>query len=529
LLIENVNNQNVGGTTLPEAGVNSHNLEHEITFSQQTVLSPKLLNNFRLLLGVERQTAESVGRDRKLVVLDAFTGGGAQADYLRTEYHAQLMEILSYSTGKHLIKGGINVPDLSRRGFDNNINSAGTFYFSSLVDYARGRPFSFVQQQGNGHIVFLEKVIGVFAQDEYHPRKNLMLSFGLRYDWQNYFRDNNNFAPRFSFAFAPGNNQKTVLRGGAGIFYDRSGARPIQDILLFNGSRLRQYVLVNPTYPDPFAANGTITAQPVSVTRLQPNIHIPYTAQYSFSLERQLHKSTTLALTYLGSRGVDQFRSRDINAPLPPSYTARPDASVGVLREIESAGRRVSDSLEITLRGNLTRFFNGLAQYRLSSAHDNTSGIAYSPPNTYDLSGEWGRSDFDRRHRFEMIGTINPGKLFNLGVSVSLYSGQPYTLTTGLDQFHTGTANARPAGISRNSLQGPAFADLDLRWSRDFSLRQGKKKDDGVKATVAVDAFNVLNEVNYSGFIGNLSSPFFGKAIAAQPSRRLQLSFRLKF
>jgi hypothetical protein len=529
LLLENVNNQNVGGTTLAEAGVNSHNMEQEVTFSQQTVFSPKLVNNFRLLLGVERQSTESVTRDRRIVVLDAFTGGGAQADYLRTEYHAQLMEVLSYSTGKHLIKGGINVPDLSRRGFDNNINSGGTFYFSTLADYGQGRPFSFVQQQGNGHIVFLEKQIGLFAQDEYHPRKNLMLSLGLRYDWQNYFHDPNNFAPRLSFAYAPNKNQKTVIRGGAGIFYDRSGARPIQDILLFNGSRLRQYVLVNPTYPDPFSSGISLTTQPVGVTRLEPNINIPYTVQYSFSLERQLQKSTTLAITYLGSRGLDQFRSRDINAPLPPGYSARPNSSIGVLREIESGGRRATDSLEITLRGNVTRLFNGMAQYRLSSSHDNTSGINYFPPNAYDLSGEWGRSDFDRRHRFELLGTINPGKLFNLGVSVSLYSGQPYSLTTGLDQFHTGTANARPAGVRRNSLQGPAYADLDLRWSRDFSVLKGKKKDEGVKATIAVDAFNVLNEVNYSSFIGNLSSPFFGEAIAAQPPRKLQMSFRLKF
>lgn len=504
-------------------------MEQEITFSQQTVLSPKLVNNFRLLLGVERQSAESVTRDRRIVVLDAFTGSGAQADYLRTEYHAQLMEVLSYSTGKHLIKGGINVPDLSRRGFDNNINSGGTFYFSTLADYAQSRPFSFVQQQGNGHIVFLEKAIGLFAQEEYHLRKNLMLSFGLRYDWQNYFHDNNNFAPRFAFAYAPGNSQKTVFRGGAGIFYDRSGARPIQDILLFNGSRLRQYVLVNPTYPDPFSSGVSLSTQPAGVVRLEPNINIPYTIQYSFSVERQLQKTTTLAITYLGSRGVDQFRSRDINAPLPPNYSARPDSSIGVLREIESQGRRVTNSLEITLRGNVTRFFNGMAQYRLASAHDNTSGITYFPPNAYDLSGEWGRSDFDRRHRFELLGTINPGKLFNLGVSVSLYSGQPYTLTTGLDQFHTGTANARPAGVPRNSLQGPVYADLDLRWSRDFSVRKGKKKDEGVKATLAVDAFNVLNEVNYSSFIGNLSSPFFGGAITAQPPRRVQFSFRLKF
>ncbi|MGH9824865.1 MAG: hypothetical protein ACREDR_16670, partial [Blastocatellia bacterium] len=66
------------------------------------------------------------------------------------------------------------------------------------------------------------------------------------------------------------------------------------------------------------------------------------------------------------------------------------------------------------MRGNVARFFSGMAQYRLSEAHDNTSGVGYFPPNAYDLSGEWARSDFDRRHRFELLGTLNPGKLFNL-------------------------------------------------------------------------------------------------------------------
>lgn len=526
---ERTTNQGVGGTTLAEAGLNYRNMEQEINYSQQTVLSPKLVNNFRLLLGVERLSNVSVSRDPKIVVLDAFTSGGAQADLLRTEYHAQLTEMLSYSTGKHLIKSGINIPDLSRRGLNNNTNSTGTFYFSSLSDYQQLRPYSFVQQQGNGHLVFLEKQLGLFVQDEYHLHKNLLFSLGLRYDWQNYFHDSNNFAPRFSFAYAPGKSQKTVIRGGAGVFYDRSGYRPIQDILLFNGSRLRLFVLSNPGYPDPLGTGAQLTSQPVSVTRLEPHVIIPYTIQYSLGMEHQVWKATTLSITYLGSRGVDQFLSRDINAPLPPIYSTRPEASIGVLREIESAGRRASDSLEISLRGNVTRFFNGMAQYRLASAHDNTSGIGYFPPNTYDLSGEWARSDFDRRHRFELLGIINPGKLFNLGVSLSLYSGLPYTLTTGLDEFHTGTANARPAGVPRNSLQGPGYTDLDLRWSRDFSLIKGKKKDEGVKAALAVDAFNVLNQVNYVSFVGNLRSPFFGQAVTAQPARRLQISFRVKF
>ncbi len=526
---ESVVNQGVGGTVLPEAGFDSRNMEQEITFNQQTIFSPKLVNNFRLLLGAERQSNESLSRAQKIVVLDSFTGGGAQADYLRTEYHAQLMELVSYSSGRHLIKGGVNIPDLSRRGYDNNLNSLGTFYFSSGGDYNNQHPYSFTHQQGNGHIVFLEKVIGIFAQDEYHPRKNLMLTFGLRYDWQNFFHDNNNLAPRFSFAYSPGKSQRTVFRGGAGVFYDRSGARPIQDILLFNGTKLRQYTLVNPGYPDPLSGGGSLASQPVGITVLQPNVNIPFVLQYSFTVEQQLQKATSLAISYLGFQGFDQFRSRDINAPVAPAYSARPEPSIGVLRQIESAGRRSSNSLEVTLRGKVTRYFNGMVQYRLSSSHDDTSGINYFPPNAYDLTGEWGRSDFDRRHRFELLGTLNPGKLFNLGVSVSVYSGQPYTLTTGLDPFHTGTANARPGGIPRNSLQGPAYAELALRWSRDFQLIRSKKKDGGLKGTFAIDAFNVLNKVNYSYFVGNLSSPFFGRAVSAQPPRRLQLSFRLKF
>ena len=103
-------------------------------------------------------------------MLDAFTGGGAQADRYRTEHHFTLTDIVSWSTGRHAIKAGFQIPDWSRRRFDDNTNTAGTFYFSSLADYAANRPYSFIQQAGNGHVVFLEKVLGGFAQDEIRVR-----------------------------------------------------------------------------------------------------------------------------------------------------------------------------------------------------------------------------------------------------------------------------------------------------------------------------------------------------------------------
>ena len=61
--------------------------------------------------------------------------------------------------------------------------------------------------------------------------RGLSIGLGLRYDWQNYFHDNNNVAPRVSIAYAPGNRKTNVLRAGVGVFNDRSGPVVIADVL----------------------------------------------------------------------------------------------------------------------------------------------------------------------------------------------------------------------------------------------------------------------------------------------------------
>ena len=97
-----------------------------------------------------------------------------------------------------------------------------------------------------------------------------------------------------------------------------------------------------------------MSAEPSSVVRLAPAVRIPYTTQFSFGVERQIQKSTTITATYIGTRVVSAFRSRDVNAPLPSKYQGRPDPSIAVLRQIESSGHLESDSLELALRGNVT-------------------------------------------------------------------------------------------------------------------------------------------------------------------------------
>jgi hypothetical protein len=315
------------------------------------------------------------------------------------------------------------------------------------------------------------------------------------------------------------------------MFYDRTGPQPIFDLLRYDGHHLLQYVITDPTYPDPNATG------PPSIVTLDPAIKLPYLLQFGATVERKVTKSTTLTVSYYGTRGINLFRSLDINAPPPPFYLARPDPQYSVWRQIESSADMKSHSLEIGVRGNVTRYFSGMAQYTLARAYNNTGGNPASgarsslnsfPANNYDLSGEWARADFDQRHRLNLLGTITPGRYFKLGVALALYSGMPYSFTTGLDNYNDGMANARPPGVPRNSLQGPGYADLDLRWSRDFYLVKAKKEK-GPMATLGIDAFDVLNHVNYPSYVGVLTSPFFGRPVSAQPGRRLQVSFRFRF
>jgi hypothetical protein len=139
--------------------------------------------------------------------------------------------------------------------------------------------------------------------------------------------------------------------------------------------------------------------------------------------------------------------------------------------------------------------------------------------------GEWSRASYDARHFFYLYGTLTAGKFLKLGLIFSASSGKPWNVTTGLDDYHDGMANARPPGVPRNSRQGSGAATLDVRWSREFPLH-GK---DGPSLALGVDAFNLFNRVNYSSYSGDLSSPLFGRPVAASPARRLQISLGVKF
>jgi hypothetical protein len=394
-----------------------------------------------------------------------------------------------------------------------------------LSDYAASRPFSYLLQRGQGHVTFLEKTVAGIFEDNVRVNSNLSIALGVRYYWQNYFHDiAHNVAPRFSFAYAPSATGKTVIRGGAGMFFDRTGPSPISDLLHFNGVRLKRYIVLNPSFP---VTDAQVAAVPTSIVALGPHLLIPYTIQYGVGIERQLTPNSSVAANYIGTRGIDLFRSVDANAPLAPAFANRPNPAVGQLRQMQSEGYLKSNALELTFRGRPTAFFTGQAQYTLGKTYNNTSGITYFPAYSYAPNADWSRSDNDRRHKFDLLGTFIAKDWFDFGTALSLYSGKPVDITTGSDDNRDSLPLDRPAGVPRNSLHGPGYINLDLNLSHDFKLtKEGKK---GPTATLAINSFNVLNHENDVTYVGVVSSSFFGRPVAAQLPRRIQLDLEFKF
>ena len=342
-------NQGVGGTVLREAGYATESREHEVNIGFRSILSPHWVNQLRFLVGHNDEPVISNIQTPQMIVEGYFTGGGAQADSKRTESHLDGTDFLTYAGGRHVLVFGVDVPDISRRGADDFTNTQGTYTFADINAYNTHEPSAFKIQTGDGHLVFWERTVAGFIEDTVRLRPSLSIALGLRYYFQNRFHnDANNLAPRLSFAFAPSAKSHTVFRGGAGFFFDRSGPRPIADLLHFNGSNLLRLLLPLQTggvVPFPVTPSDLANV-PTSLVVLDPRLRIPYVFQYSFGIERQVTAKSTLSATYVGNRGIDLFRSVDANAP----RTAR------VRRASESDARADSlDSIRGLPEGQLSR------------------------------------------------------------------------------------------------------------------------------------------------------------------------------
>ena len=528
-------NQGIRSFDLPERATDFSIHESEVKVFERAILSPGFLNDLRLTYKDEPQQTTSISSQQAIIVLGAFNSGGAQITQQEEEKAAAIQDVATVGWGKQTITFGGGARPRFFHVADSS-NFAGTFTFASLASYSAGQPELFTMNLGNPRISFAQKEYFTFVQDEVQVRPSFSMALGLRYEWQSNVDYRNNFAPRMAFAYAP-RQGPTILRGGFGIFYDRQPDIMQHQSALYDGRQGHQIVLTNPGFPTPF---DPASPPPPSLLRIARGIRTPYLMQASIGIERKLGRGRNiLAVDYTMARGVRLYRTRNVNAPLPDTG-AIPDPNFTNIDQFESSGRSRSNALTASLQTALRNRVDLLAQYTFSKSMDDTSGYASRAANNYDLRPEYGRSDYDRRHRFTLIGTYHFYKGFRAGTVVNLNSGIPFNITTGYLNNGDLIPTARPPGVGRNTGVGPGYASVDFHLARRFTFRRteggsgnaraaGSSEDRVSQVEIAIDAFNAFNHTNFKNYVGTLTSPFFGHANAANPPRQVQVTAKYHF
>ena len=336
---------------------------------------------------------------------------------------------------------------------------------------------------------------GVFIQDDWRVRPNITLSYGLRYEIQTNAHSKYDFAPRIAVAWSPGaansaRPPKMVIRVGTGFFYNRFSENNSLQVNRFNGVNLLQTQIVEPLDPDdpnplpptvdeqnasnvsgiysilnqwsptsvPNIANVPATQQ--TIWQVDPNLQIPTVYVIGTQVERQLPRNITMFLGFYNIRIVHVIRARDVNAPLPGTITdltpngIRPDPTKGEINRYEASGQFNQRQFFLGFNSRFSRTIQLNGNYSLSKTTNDTDGQGGQlfPMNSYDLSGEFGRSSFDIRHRFTIFGTINlPWWKVVLNPFVVANTGPGFNITTGQDRNLDRQFNERPSFAGPNA------------------------------------------------------------------------------
>jgi hypothetical protein len=543
-------NQGVSEFDLPERAFSRIQSSGEIRLSHRTTIRRQYVNNLRLQYQWSKSESESASDAMTIRVLDAFTIGGAQISGGRRSRDFQLENELEFTVKKtHQMAFGATISG-TRYSVDEVRNTNGTFTFASLEMYQAGIPTTYTQRTINPNGGYSMHQFSWYLQDSYRVNRSVMISGAIRHDMQTRLSDWTNFAPRASISWTlPG--RKTTLRSSIGVWSQYFESGLYEQTLWANGQQQRDIVISNPGFPDPFLGGIPLAGQPPSIVRAHPGIVMPYTRRASVGVDRTLTGWARLRATYSHQIGRNLFRSRDLNAPV---NGVRPDPTLRNITQLESTARSQNKSLEVSVMLNhRPRRFSANVGYTLGEALNETEGALSLPPNSFDLSQEWGPSRQDVRHRLFASMNTDVKAGFRLNMNVRAQSASRYNITTGLDENRDGQTNERPAGVGRNAGRGEPTANVDmgLVWERSVGQRTrlnaqrgggapggggrdgggaGARAPEGIfRFEIFARASNVLNLVNAQNFSGVLTSPFFGRATSAAAARRLVLGMRAFF
>ena len=481
----------IGQFSLPSQGYDLRNTEQTAQVSETAMLTERAVNETRFQYVREVNNQIGDNSTPTISVLGAFTAGGVSvgpAANNRDQYEVQ--NITSLTINKHLLRFGGRLRDVNL-GSHSLQNFNGAFTFTSIGAYSltlqgleNGLTPAEIRAQGGGASQFSmiagkplaslnQFDVGLFFQDDWRVRPNLSLSAGLRYEAQNQISNHRDFTPRIGLAWGTGKKAMTVLRAGAGIFYDRVPEDMTLQALRLNGVTQQEYLVADPDFFPNIPSPEVLlqSSAPQTIRQMAPNLCAPYVAQEAIGVERRLPKNITVAVTYTNSHGVHILRSRNINAPLPGSYDpqnpaggVRPYGGQGNIYQYESSGIFNQNQLIANISARLTRRFSLFGFYMLNRARSNTDRADSFPASQYDLSREYGPAAFSVRQRLFMGGAVPLPLGFRVSPFVVASAGRPFDIVTGQDLNGDSLFNDRPAfatDLSRPSVVETAYGVFD--------------------------------------------------------------------
>ena len=502
--MSNYDNTGLGGYRLPPPYSNlAYNMSgnaQNAMITETSVLNPKVVNETRLQY--YRNSSQSMGNEiPQINVANSFiTGGNGIGDTHDLTHHYELQNYTSVSHNTHTIRFGVRVRRESDQynnpnGFNGQFSFFGgsepvlnpqnqivtdasgnpvTAVLTSLQQYERnvqltaaglseaqiqqlgGGPSRFTIQAGEPYISMTRWDWAPFVQDDWRIHPNFTLSLGLRYEVQTLVSDTRDWAPRIGFAWAPGNSkngrQKTVIRGGVGWFYDRIGFGIFEQQALNNGYTQVQYNVYNPTFYPDVPALSTLSTGQNAIYHVAPNYRSDYSIQSAIGIERQLPHNTTVSATYTNNHAEHLAQTVPINTPIPgtfnpllplgPNNGAFPYGyAAGNQFEYESGGMLRQSIFMVTANTRFSPRVSLFANYQLTYAND----LPVMPTDPYNFALDYGRSNLDRRHNFQLFGSIVGPAGIRLAPFITLRSGQPYDVLIGGDLYGSTLENARAA------------------------------------------------------------------------------------
>ena len=545
-------NLGAGDFDLPERGYSQARTEQLFRLSATGSVRKSLFNELRFQWRAEDTRFDALTSAPAVLVLNAFNAGGAQIGGALRANEVHISDDVDIATGRHAVRTGFLFEAGGYRDSQTR-NAGGTFTFASLDAFRAGRPTTYTRNVGNPLVEIAQIQSGLYVQDDVRVNKALMISGGIRQEWQSHV-GGVHVAPRGGLTWSPFKSGKTTIRAGGGVFFNWFDAGAYEQAVQLDGTHQQIATVLQPGYPDP-TLGGLALALPPGRVQPAATLTQPELREATIGIEQQLPGGGRLNAMYIARRGSHELRGVDINAPGVEGQ--RPDPTAGVVTSIESIAASSFDGLSLNLNWAKPekRLFIA-ANYFLSRSINEADSPFSLPADSHHLAAERGPASGDVRHRFMSFANFPLWKGVRAGTSVRVQSAAPYTVTTGHDDNGDSVSNDRPAGVTRNGGRGRGQVDLGARvsWSVGFGTRAGGgPQGPQVRIVRGGDAdplggmsmagpssarygvelyaqsYNLLNHMNALNVSGVMTSPFFGQPTAAAPPRRVEIGARLTF